>query len=258
MTSPTSEPDEERRGTQWRPSPEAEARDRLQSGEPPLLVQSWLEEQRWSEARARELVEEVEAQWEHNAPGKLGTYFGFHRRIGRGEFWVSNIIGLVITIGAAAASGPTGLWWLFYPPFAVVILMSASATVRRLHDRGHTGWLAWVVLIPVIGLYWGIPLAFMSGDDDANSYGEAPEGTRVGVVGGRPRMSRLNRTLDMESKFASLQERFRRRELSREDYQAEVNRLVAYPPDLERGTVAAIRQAVREDIKPQGGGRGSP
>lgn len=47
-------------------------------------------------------------------------------------------------------------------------------TIKRLHDLNLSGWLAFVLLIPYIGVIFGIILRFKRGTIGKNKYGEDP------------------------------------------------------------------------------------
>ncbi|MDH1799270.1 DUF805 domain-containing protein [Acinetobacter johnsonii] len=44
-------------------------------------------------------------------------------------------------------------------------------TIRRLHDRNHTGWLSLLMLVPLANVILMLYLIFAPGDDRSNSYG---------------------------------------------------------------------------------------
>ncbi|WP_291390048.1 DUF805 domain-containing protein [Acinetobacter sp.] len=44
-------------------------------------------------------------------------------------------------------------------------------TIRRLHDRNHTGWLSLLMLVPLANVILMLYLIFAPGDDHSNSYG---------------------------------------------------------------------------------------
>jgi uncharacterized membrane protein YhaH (DUF805 family) len=56
------------------------------------------------------------------------------------------------------------------------ILPVLSATVRRLHDTGRSGWWYWIVLVPFVG--WIVLLVFLvlEGEAGENKYGPDPQG----------------------------------------------------------------------------------
>ena len=48
-----------------------------------------------------------------------------------------------------------------------------SGFVKRLHDRGKSGWWVLLCMIPVIGtIYWVIDCGLLAGKDEDNEYGE--------------------------------------------------------------------------------------
>ena len=52
---------------------------------------------------------------------------------------------------------------------------SLAISVKRLHDRNHSGWLMLIALIPVIGAIWLlVSLGFMKGTVGRNKFGEDP------------------------------------------------------------------------------------
>lgn len=47
-----------------------------------------------------------------------------------------------------------------------------SIIVKRLHDRGHSGWMIFVGLIPILGPMWlTFECGFMKGNEEENDYG---------------------------------------------------------------------------------------
>ncbi|MDM1486289.1 MULTISPECIES: DUF805 domain-containing protein [Acinetobacter] len=60
--------------------------------------------------------------------------------------------------------------------YIVAFYFSFIFTIRRLHDRNHTGWLSLLILVPVVNIILGLYLIFAPGDDRQNSYG-APRPT---------------------------------------------------------------------------------
>ena len=86
--------------------------------------------------------------WKH-------LFFSFEGRTRRSHFW----IGWLVCLGAGVVAG-----WL--PLIGLVISIALiwpnlAVTVKRLHDMGHTGWLA---AIPyVVGIIGGIAAISMMG-----------------------------------------------------------------------------------------------
>ncbi len=108
--------------------------------------------------------------------------FSLEGRIGRiryvGYTWlvlfiVSFVYGMIaaVVFPRASSSGSLGVTVTFYGIWAVVAIIMAR---RRLHDLDQTGKWAFVSLIPVINVFFGLYLLFAPGTDGANSYGPKP------------------------------------------------------------------------------------
>jgi uncharacterized membrane protein YhaH (DUF805 family) len=140
----------------------------------------------------------------------LSAVFSFRGRIGRGQYWLRTLLCLLIlvlgTIGLAGFgilvnAGPSDFSTFAAVPIFMVFFLAmwvaiAVAGVRRLHDRGKTGfWLMlyyagpmWVTKnfgLDVLGIafmvialgivVWSIiDLGIMRGDAGANAYGPDP------------------------------------------------------------------------------------
>lgn len=97
-------------------------------------------------------------------------FFCFEGRAGRAEFWlfflavfiVNTGLGFIPKLGAYAA----GLWML------AMLFPMLGAFARRLHDRGKTGWVQLVALIPLIGGIILLLLCIPEGEKGANRFGE--------------------------------------------------------------------------------------
>lgn len=104
----------------------------------------------------------------NNYIGVLSNYVGFRGRATRTEYWmfvlasvivsivlavVGNVLGLTIGEGA----GATNVLSLVYT--LAVLLPSIAVMVRRFHDRGYSGWMALLLLVPVVG--WVAVIVFM-------------------------------------------------------------------------------------------------
>ena len=93
-------------------------------------------------------------------------------------------LSVVIIIGVAAAFSPE----LFTHPYVLTGSSMATAiligiaylvlfyfsfvfTIRRLHDRNHSGWLSILLLIPGVNLIFVFYLLFAKGDIRTNRYG---------------------------------------------------------------------------------------
>jgi len=87
---------------------------------------------------------------------RILPYFSFGGRANRQRYWLTSlaIYGLFIVLGAVAMMIPVVRWPLAAVVFAVFVVAELAVAVRRLHDRGKSGW--W--LIPMY-----VPLVLLSG-----------------------------------------------------------------------------------------------
>jgi uncharacterized membrane protein YhaH (DUF805 family) len=85
-------------------------------------------------------------------------WFGFSGRANRAKWWLVTLLNvLIISVftGAAVAVNTLALWGVFVVALIVVWVSSVAVAIRRLHDRGKSGW--WVlVFIFVPGVLNGI------------------------------------------------------------------------------------------------------
>jgi uncharacterized membrane protein YhaH (DUF805 family) len=133
--------------------------------------------------------------------------FSFQGRSGRLHYWrvqllaviLGGAVGLVSLLAIQSIGSAGGLLFLGYLP---VFGLTLAASVRRLHDRGKSGW--WYLLFvvgpfacssaaqgvvasgdPLVGLpfslagialgLWGlVEIGFLRGEPKANAYGEDP------------------------------------------------------------------------------------
>lgn len=61
--------------------------------------------------------------------------------------------------------------------YIAFIYFSIIFMIRRLHDRNHSGWLALLMLVPLVNVIFAIYLLFAKGDAETNNYG-APRVTQ--------------------------------------------------------------------------------
>lgn len=73
---------------------------------------------------------------------------------------------------------PSLLSSIYILGLTVIFSISALAlSVRRCHDRGHSGWWYLVSIIPIVGvLWWFINLGLLPGEKGPNRFGPDPRG----------------------------------------------------------------------------------
>jgi uncharacterized membrane protein YhaH (DUF805 family) len=110
----------------------------------------------------------------------MGIFTG-DGRTGRLHYLLVNLaigFGLVVSwlamIDVNEFSGQATVNPLYWPLLLVAFWMSAGNMIRRLHDRGHNGYLWLVSLIPIAGFLLGLYLLVAPGDPVVNRYGPPP------------------------------------------------------------------------------------
>ena len=103
--------------------------------------------------------------------------FTWQGRVNRQRYWAFYLVylaGLVISlIVDALLTG--GLLYFLY--LLAVFYPSLCIGIKRWHDRDKSGWWTLILLIPVIGLIWGIiELGFLKGTEGPNRFGPDPLG----------------------------------------------------------------------------------
>lgn len=125
----------------------------------------------------------------------LKNYATFEGRATRSEFWFFYLFTLIVSFvvllpgyilmlaGAASSSSSTSVGALFWLGLVLLIVGSLATLAlyipflavgcRRLHDRGQSGWLQLLILVPcgniVLLVFW-----VMEGTPDDNAYGLKP------------------------------------------------------------------------------------
>ena len=102
-------------------------------------------------------------------------YFCFEGRAGRAEFWQWVLAVIIINVVLSIVEGLIGLRSILSGLFCLAILLpELGVTARRLHDRGKSGWLQLIGLIPIIGAIIVLIMCIPEGDAGENKYGAAP------------------------------------------------------------------------------------
>ncbi|MFA5827163.1 MAG: DUF805 domain-containing protein [Candidatus Paceibacterota bacterium] len=117
----------------------------------------------------------------------LKKYTVFSGRARRAEYWyfvlfnviISMVLGILgkaigvfnITIGAVGSE--INILSIIYG--LALLIPGLAVCVRRLHDTGKSGWMALIVLIPLIGTIWILVLMIKDSTPGENEYGPNPK-----------------------------------------------------------------------------------
>lgn len=114
----------------------------------------------------------------------LKDYAVFSGRARRKEFWLFVLFHILIVFGVSlvdvaigTANVYQGIGLLSGLYLVAVFMPGLAVTVRRLHDRGLTGWLALIGLIPFVGGLIMLVLMALPGTPEDNAYGSNPVNT---------------------------------------------------------------------------------
>ena len=118
----------------------------------------------------------------------LKQYADFSRRARRTEYWMCTLFNMIFTlltlfIGALLGTalfgasgtiiGSMGLYVLY---LIAIFIPGLSVFVRRLHDTENSGWMFFILLIPLIGSIWVFVLMIMDSKPGENKWGPNPKG----------------------------------------------------------------------------------
>lgn len=116
-------------------------------------------------------------------------YATFSGRATRSEFWFFYLFNILAAISffvielllAVVFDGMTStvIATLFYLGYSLAVIVPGLAvSVRRLHDTGKSGWLLFLVLIPLVGSLVILVFYILGSDSYDNRYGLAPREER--------------------------------------------------------------------------------
>lgn len=130
----------------------------------------------------------------------LKNYFTFSGRASRAQYWSFTLINVLVSFIIALISTPTtqvvtieengfystsmvedfGIAFIIYS--LLMIIPSFAVTVRRLHDRDHTGWwVFWAVLLPFLNIVL-LVFCLLPSENRANRFGERAPSSPNDVV----------------------------------------------------------------------------
>ncbi|MEM7120094.1 MAG: DUF805 domain-containing protein [Pseudomonadota bacterium] len=108
-------------------------------------------------------------------------FFSFSGRINRATFWtrampILFVYSMITNTVAAIEIYETGQYGVISIVLSLIGIWPALAVnVKRLHDRGRSGWFILIGLIPIVGPIWLlIETWFLGSKPEANRFGEVP------------------------------------------------------------------------------------
>lgn len=111
---------------------------------------------------------------------RLAELFSFEGRIGRQSYWLRGLALAGVNVVAAVLFGLASNGGAAAFVFAVLgIALYAASTfaglatsVKRLHDRGRSGWFMLIAFVPFLGIWLLIETGFLAGSQTPNEYGD--------------------------------------------------------------------------------------
>lgn len=101
----------------------------------------------------------------------------FEGRSTRSEYWSFQLLSTLVGIILAQGDVQSGTWNPEYAVgmlsglySAIALIPSLAILVRRFHDTGKSGWMALLLLLPIIGWSWVIYQLFQP--SQSNTEGE--------------------------------------------------------------------------------------
>ena len=114
----------------------------------------------------------------------LQNYSTFTGRARRSEYWYFALFNVIFSLVATILDNVLGIalegigYGPLYGLYVLAMLIPGIAvTVRRLHDVGKSGWMYFIVLIPIIGAIWILVLLFTDSQQGENKWGQNPKET---------------------------------------------------------------------------------
>jgi uncharacterized membrane protein YhaH (DUF805 family) len=110
------------------------------------------------------------------------NYAGFSGRARRKEYWMFLLFNMIFAFVAAIIDNVVGTaspelgYGVFYGLYTMAMIIPGIAVmVRRLHDVGKSGWMYFIVFIPIVGVIWLMVLLLTDSDAGENQYGQNPK-----------------------------------------------------------------------------------
>ena len=112
----------------------------------------------------------------------LKQFADFSGRARRKEYWMFVLFNMIFAIVAIILDNVMGLafedigYGPIYGIYVLIVLIPGLAVgVRRLHDTGKSGWMIFLLLLPIIGAIWLLILFVTDSQTGSNEYGPNPK-----------------------------------------------------------------------------------
>ncbi|WP_194767230.1 DUF805 domain-containing protein [Tamlana sp. I1] len=110
----------------------------------------------------------------------LKDYANFKGRARRKEYWMFVLFNVIFSIIASILDSLLGTLNEYGGAISllyslVVFIPGLAVTVRRLHDVGKSGWMFFIILIPLIGTIWLLVLLVTDSKPGTNEWGPNPK-----------------------------------------------------------------------------------
>ncbi|MEU9292113.1 DUF805 domain-containing protein [Streptomyces sp. NPDC048266] len=102
-------------------------------------------------------------------------YAVFSGRARRKEFWMFQLISLIVAIVLYGIDLAIGMPLLGSLYALAVLLPALGLLVRRLHDTDRSGWWILIGLVPLVGSIVLIVFTCLEGDQRENAHGPNPK-----------------------------------------------------------------------------------
>lgn len=139
----------------------------------------------------------------------LRQYADFNGRARRKEYWMfilfNSIFGIVamildnifgIAIDGIAIDG-VGYGPIYGLYVLAIFIPGLAVSVRRLHDVGKSGWMYFIVLIPLVGVIWLLVLMLTDSNPGENQYGVNPKDARLNDSTNKTNVVTNSETVDL-------------------------------------------------------------
>jgi uncharacterized membrane protein YhaH (DUF805 family) len=114
----------------------------------------------------------------------LSQYADFSGRARRKEYWMFILFNMIFALLAMTLDNLLGIamkeigYGPLYGLYAIAMFIPGLAVlIRRLHDVGKSGWMLFILFIPLVGLIWLFILLCSDSQTEENKWGENPKKT---------------------------------------------------------------------------------